>query len=298
MKDYYFILGVAHNAGNREIKEAFRTLCLKYHPDRTVSNPHNHERYMDICEAYRVLSNKGKRKVYDNSVLKDKREREPLGILPEIKTAYKGHYPWLAVFAILIVAAISVFFLYNTDKTIYTGNTLVTNIAQQKAPVPKAVISVPIADTVIDTVVAITPPTIDTVVSAIPDPIVDSATKTQQFITAALAQHTVTPNRRKFPTRERNYQYSFRGEKLFVTYDHPQAKGRPIRKQVSIPVNRINSVYCYAGQLWITGNSIQVHDLKSGKREKTDFFSVRFDTGGGENVEQKLAAAFAQLKTM
>lgn len=297
MKDYYFILGVAPNAGNVEIKEAFRTLCLKYHPDRTVSTPHNHERYMDICEAYRVLSSKTKRKSYDNTLLKDKREREPLGILPEIKTAYKGHYPWLAVFAVLIVAAVSVYFLYNTDNGIYTGNTIATNIVQD-VPSPRPMVSAPVADTTVDTVVA-TAPVIDTALAAgIPDPIVDSATRMQQFITSTLAQHTVNPNRNKFPTRERNYQYSFKGEKLFVTYDQPLKIGRPIRKQIAIPVNGIKSIYYYAGQLWITGSAIQVKDLHSGKREQTDFFSVRFDTGGGENIEQKLAAAFAQLKTM
>lgn len=296
MKDYYFILGVAHSAGNREIKEAFRKLCLKYHPDRTVSTPHNRERYMDICEAYRVLSNKGKRKAYDNAVLKDKREKEPLGILPEIKTAYKGHYPWLAVFAVLIVGAISVFFLNSTDKNIYTGNTAVINTPAPITPAPKPAVSLPVADIVVDTVVA-TPTTVDTAVT-IAEPKVDSAARTQQFITSALAKHTVNPNRSKFPTRERNYQYSFRGEKLFVTYEHPQVKGKPIRKQVAIPVNRIQSIYCYAGQLWITGSAIQVQDLKSGKKEKTDFFSVRFDTGGAGNIEQELVDAFAQLKTM
>ena len=61
MKDYYFILGISHKAESHEIKEAFRKLCLKYHPDKAVQTPHNQARYMEICEAYKVLSNKEKR---------------------------------------------------------------------------------------------------------------------------------------------------------------------------------------------------------------------------------------------
>lgn len=61
--DYYQVLGVSPQASPKEIKEAFRQLALKYHPDR---NPENGaERMKMINEAYAVLSNPRRRAEYD-----------------------------------------------------------------------------------------------------------------------------------------------------------------------------------------------------------------------------------------
>ncbi|MDD2603908.1 MAG: DnaJ domain-containing protein [Desulfobacterales bacterium] len=61
--DYYQVLGVSPQASQKEIKEAFRQLALKYHPDR---NPENGaERMKTINEAYAVLSNTQRRAEYD-----------------------------------------------------------------------------------------------------------------------------------------------------------------------------------------------------------------------------------------
>ncbi len=64
-RDYYKILGVSKDASQKEIKEAYRKLALKYHPDRNRGNPGASARMKEINEAYAVLSDPGKRRQYD-----------------------------------------------------------------------------------------------------------------------------------------------------------------------------------------------------------------------------------------
>lgn len=65
-RDYYEVLGIPRDADEKAIKNAFRTLALKYHPDRNKA-PDAEERFKEIAEAYAVLSDPKKRKEYDSA---------------------------------------------------------------------------------------------------------------------------------------------------------------------------------------------------------------------------------------
>src|SRR5215510_4774605 len=64
-KDYYQTLGVSRSANEKEIKQAFRKLAKKHHPDANRDDPSAEARFKEINEAYEVLSDKEKRDMYD-----------------------------------------------------------------------------------------------------------------------------------------------------------------------------------------------------------------------------------------
>ncbi|WP_034386668.1 DnaJ C-terminal domain-containing protein [Deinococcus sp. YIM 77859] len=64
-KDYYDILGVSRGASDADIKSAYRRLAKKYHPDKNQGDEKAAERFKEIGEAYAVLSDPEKRKLYD-----------------------------------------------------------------------------------------------------------------------------------------------------------------------------------------------------------------------------------------
>jgi DnaJ-class molecular chaperone len=66
MKDYYKTLGVPENAGDEDIRKAFRKLAFQYHPDKNIGHEKEaEEKFKDINEAYCVLCDQGKRRQYD-----------------------------------------------------------------------------------------------------------------------------------------------------------------------------------------------------------------------------------------
>ncbi|MEX2535282.1 MAG: DnaJ C-terminal domain-containing protein [Trueperaceae bacterium] len=64
-KDYYKILEVPRSASQKEIRAAFRKLAAKHHPDRHKDDKQAEERFKEVNEAYTVLRDEEKRKVYD-----------------------------------------------------------------------------------------------------------------------------------------------------------------------------------------------------------------------------------------
>lgn len=63
-RDYYEVLGLTRDADQKAIKNAFRSLALKYHPDRNKA-PDAEEKFKEIAEAYGILSDPDKRARYD-----------------------------------------------------------------------------------------------------------------------------------------------------------------------------------------------------------------------------------------
>ncbi|MBU0481892.1 MAG: molecular chaperone DnaJ [Proteobacteria bacterium] len=65
-KEYYDILGVSQSASTDEIKKAYRKIAMKYHPDRNQGDKKAEEKFKEAAEAYEVLGNLEKRKIYDH----------------------------------------------------------------------------------------------------------------------------------------------------------------------------------------------------------------------------------------
>ena len=72
MKDYYYLLGLKQSASVDDIKNSYRRLSKKFHPDVNDGDAFFAERFKDIQEAYEVLINLERRKIYDLKYLNKK----------------------------------------------------------------------------------------------------------------------------------------------------------------------------------------------------------------------------------
>ncbi|RFZ79599.1 hypothetical protein DS742_07440 [Lacrimispora amygdalina] len=90
MKDYYAVLGVRRNDGTETIKQAYRKLAKRFHPDLNQGNSSAEARFKEIGEAWETLGDVEKRKKYDSVLFKTQQTKEaPAGVKTKRSTQNK-----------------------------------------------------------------------------------------------------------------------------------------------------------------------------------------------------------------
>jgi molecular chaperone DnaJ len=84
--DYYQTLGVARDAGQEEIRKSYRKLARKHHPDLNPGDKSSENRFKDVQEAYDVLGDEEKRKMYDQVGYYSENGMPPPGAAPNGRT--------------------------------------------------------------------------------------------------------------------------------------------------------------------------------------------------------------------
>lgn len=87
MKDYYKVLGISCNAGEEEIKKAYRRLSKQFHPD---VNPEAKEQFTDILKAYGILRDVKKRQEYDEQLKRGIHNQEAEHMKKSASTAFQS----------------------------------------------------------------------------------------------------------------------------------------------------------------------------------------------------------------
>ena len=88
-RDYYEVLGVSKTADAAAIKKAYRKLAKKYHPDTNAGDPVAEEKLKEVNEAYDVLGDEKKKKLYDTTARSITAPEEAVSV-PVISAASVG----------------------------------------------------------------------------------------------------------------------------------------------------------------------------------------------------------------
>jgi len=106
MKDFYYILGIQPNCSSDEIKEAYRKLSKKLHPDLNQGDTYFENRFKDINEAFETLRDPGKRHQYDEQLKSAGPRRRTEQAPPSAFTKYKRRGPGLGMTVVLVLLAL------------------------------------------------------------------------------------------------------------------------------------------------------------------------------------------------
>lgn len=91
--NYYELLGVHPGASTEEVKRAFFSKSKELHPDRDPGNPALHSRFVELSEAYQVLSREQSRRNYDHQ-LRSAAPPKPPGAAAHARPAHQAHSSW------------------------------------------------------------------------------------------------------------------------------------------------------------------------------------------------------------
>ena len=76
MSDYYKILGIAKDSDQIQIRKAFRQLALLHHPDKNKNSEESKVKFMELVQAYEVLSDEKARERYDFNTVNEKNSQK------------------------------------------------------------------------------------------------------------------------------------------------------------------------------------------------------------------------------
>ena len=94
MKNYYQILNIRRTANNDEIKKLYRQAALFWHPDKNKST-NAHEKFIEVNEAYNILIDVSKRRVYDHLYDSFYNVQQEINVFRETKKDYKTYEQWV-----------------------------------------------------------------------------------------------------------------------------------------------------------------------------------------------------------
>ncbi len=131
MKNYYYILGISKNADQKEIKNAYRKLARKYHPDKNPDDIFFQKRIQELNEAYNILSKKKLKKNYDFELIysnfKEKKNNE---IVKNYKKNVKKKITILIISNILTLLFFIIFIIFfknSKKKQIFQEKNFIEN---------------------------------------------------------------------------------------------------------------------------------------------------------------------------